>query len=869
MAAPALKLRHGMIETAAIRFGPAGRFELQPQQRRLLVDGAAVKLGARAFDLLALLAGERHRTLARDELLARVWPGVVVEPNNLEVQVWALRRVLGADAIATVPGRGYRFTAPVHEPAPEVAPAVPATEPGSAAAAAAASAASAAAAPLVRLIGRDDELATLQRLLTQARLVTVTGAGGVGKTLLLRHLLHRLATQQRLDTCWVELAALSDAGQVLPAVAAALGVPLGAADPQQALAAAAAPLEVVVALDNAETAPDGAIAAAQALLARAPKVRVVVTSQLPLRVAGEHLLHLDGLALPAPDADAAAVLRAPAVVLLAERARQLRPDFVLQPSDAEAAAAICRAVDGSALAIELAAARVPLIGTAAVARALAEPGALLDALGRGRRDAPPRQGSLRAALAWSHGLLDAASQAVFRGLAVFAGGASLAHAERVLAGPELDRWAVLRALDDLLERSLLALAPGEAPRYRLLEAPLALAREQLAAAPDAEALRTRHAQVVLGDLVTAFADVNAGRARYDDFIALAEGELDNARAAFDWALTHAPALAVAAARPLGNALGVARLADTQRLYDRTEPLLERIDDDALRLQWLLGATSLFSLREPLRSMAFAERAAALARTLGDATALARALGAQAACRQRREPEFHRAAMAEALALERDDWPPFARMHVAIVESGFAFHDGQMERCRGAVRRWLHWAEACGSSLDRDVAAANLADIELASGDVAEAARLARGLVARWQGTRQVRALALARLTLAAALLAADDAPAARAVAVEAWPAAAAWLQLPDWSLVLAGLAALEGRPRAAALLLGFAEQGYARAGDRLEPLAARLRERVLERLGRPLDAAALAALRAQGATLDAERAGALGLATDDGEGATP
>ncbi|MBK9360963.1 MAG: winged helix-turn-helix domain-containing protein [Rubrivivax sp.] len=151
-----------------------------------------MKLGARAFDLLALLLAERERTLARQELLERVWPGVVVEPNNLDVQVWTLRRAIGTDAIATIPGRGYRFALPVQAPPLPAAVARPVPPP--------------ATAPLARLIGRDADLAELAAGLAAGRLVTVTGAGGIGKTLLVRHLLQRLAGEGQRDTCWVELA---------------------------------------------------------------------------------------------------------------------------------------------------------------------------------------------------------------------------------------------------------------------------------------------------------------------------------------------------------------------------------------------------------------------------------------------------------------------------------------------------------------------------------------------------------------------------------------------------------------------------------------------------------------------------------------
>lgn len=830
----------------SIRFD---RFELQPRARRLLRAGEPVRLGARAFDLLALLVAERERTLSRDELLERVWPGVVVEPNNLDVQVWALRRAIGTEAIVTIPGRGYRFTLPVLAPPLPASTARPAPPPS--------------VAPLARLIGRDADLAELAAVLADRRFITVTGAGGIGKTLLVRHLLQRLAGEERRDTCWVELAALNDDADVLPAVAAALGVPLGGTDLQQALAAAVAPLQLVVALDNADAVPTGTVAAAQALRARAPGVQVVVTSQVPLRIAGEQVLQLDGLALPPPDADAETVLRAPAVELLVERVRQLQRGFVLGAGDAHTAAAICQMLDGSALAIELAAARVPLLGLTGVAKALGEAGAVLDLPGAARRDAPPRQHSLRAALQWSHDLLGAVEQRVFRRLAVFAGGTSLELAEAVLCGPDLDRWTLLQAMDDLAARSLLRVSGDMAPRYRLLDAPLALARERLAAAPEAGALHERHARVLTAQLAKALDEVLAGRCTEDTFVRDAEPELDNARAALAWALQHDAALAVALARPLGTALTSRRLGEAMRVYDHTEPLLPQAGDDAVRLHWLLGAAAMLNLRQPARSLRLAQLAGTLAREHGDTRSLARALCLIASNRDPSAAPLQDAALAEALALERDDWPAYLRQHLAGAESIRAHHRGDVARCRDATQRQLLLAEAAGTSSHADAARTNLADLELAAGRPDEAVRLGRELVARWLSTRNARSLASARLNLAHALLAMDDAAAARAVAAEAWPGAGTWMLQPYWGLALALLAALEGRPRAAAALLGYADQVFRQRGERPEPNEARTRARATAIATAALGAEAVAAIVRRGALLTDEQAGRLGLALED------
>lgn len=180
--------------SAILRFD---RFQLQPAERRLLADGRPVELGARALDLLRVLVEHAGRLVSKDELLDRVWPGVIVEEANLHVQVSALRKVLGREAIATVPGRGYQFVLPVHCDTPQAAP-VPASQ---------------ALQPdgLPSLLGRDAELRRLRELVGQAPLVTVTGAGGCGKTLLARHLLQALQGGRPQGVAWVELLDVADA----------------------------------------------------------------------------------------------------------------------------------------------------------------------------------------------------------------------------------------------------------------------------------------------------------------------------------------------------------------------------------------------------------------------------------------------------------------------------------------------------------------------------------------------------------------------------------------------------------------------------------------------------------------------------------
>ncbi len=411
----------------ALRFG---RFELQRSERRLLFDSRPVMLGARAFDLLVALADRRGELVGKNELLDRVWPGLVVEEGNIAVQVNALRKVLGGDLIGTVPGRGYCFTARVEGqvleapamavPAPDLQTRLPRVLPA--------------------LLGRSGDLATLGALVDGHALVSVTGAGGIGKTLLVQHLLDARRRAHRHGVCWVELAGVTEAAALPATVAEALGVRLGGGDPFAALALAVGPLDLLLALDNAEHLRDDVGRLAALLIDAAPALKLVVTSQVRLGLATERVLRLSTLDLPPAGAGVEQALASGAVALFVDRAQAADARFALTDANVASVVSVCRSVDGLALAIELAAARAPMLGIHGLASSM---GDRLQLLTRNRnRAAPPRQQTLRATLEWSHGFLDATEQAVFRRLAVVVGSCSLQLAQQIAAdaaGARADR----------------------------------------------------------------------------------------------------------------------------------------------------------------------------------------------------------------------------------------------------------------------------------------------------------------------------------------------------------------------------------------------------------------------------------------------
>jgi predicted ATPase/DNA-binding winged helix-turn-helix (wHTH) protein len=523
-----------------LRFGPAGRFELQPAERRLLVDGRPAALGARALDVLITLAGQPDHLVTKNELLDRVWPGLVVEEANLQVQISNLRKLLGGDVIATVPGRGYRFMAPVDRTAERPGPAPGAGEPP--------------AGPLVptnlpaeapTLYGRDDDVALVRGLVESHRLVTVVGAGGIGKTRVALAAAHSLSSRHADGTWLVELAPVADPGLLPGSIAHALGLQLrGQRPPLDELIAALQPQRLLLMLDNCEHLVEATSLLAQAIVTRTPHVRLLVTSQEALRLPAEQQYRLGPLAIPPTSErlEPSDALAFGAVRLFVERVVALDPRFRLDARHVAVVADICRQLDGLALAIELAAARVPSLGVEGVRQRLGE---RLRVLTAGSRIALRRHQTLRAALDWSHGLLASEERAVFRRVGVFSGGFTVEAAQRVASDEALDEWAVLDHLSGLVDKSLVVADGDDRPRYRLLESARAYALEKLAESGETDALARRHACFYADHFRCAADALFAGTSTEDAFTAARSVEIDNLRAALAWALGDAGDLQVA------------------------------------------------------------------------------------------------------------------------------------------------------------------------------------------------------------------------------------------------------------------------------------------------------------------------------------
>jgi len=422
--------------TTAYRFGP---FELQPNQRRLLNDGHPVELGHRAFDVLSVLVERAGQLVTKDQLLGLVWPGVVVEENNLQVQVSTLRKILGTTAIATTAGRGYCFTLEL--------------TPGSESSSLPVTPRHNLPSQLTSFIGHDDDLEEYAALLEQTRLLTLTGIGGCGKTRLAVELAKRVL-QSFPDGAWyVDLASLLDAERVALTVATLLGI-REENDRQMVdtLCDRLASKHMLLVLDNCEHLVAACAALVQRVIGAASGVRVLAASREGLSVAGERTVTVRSLSFPPPGSklDPRALDACEAVRLFVERARLLVPKFSLGDDSRDAVAEICRRLDGIPLAVELAAARVKMLTVEEIRARLDDRFRLLTG---GSKTAMARQQTLLATIQWSYDHLAPDQQQLLQRLSVFVGGWTLASATRV-AGEQLDEYAVLDVLTRLVEQSL-------------------------------------------------------------------------------------------------------------------------------------------------------------------------------------------------------------------------------------------------------------------------------------------------------------------------------------------------------------------------------------------------------------------------------
>lgn len=496
-----------------------GRFELQPCERRLLAGGEPLALGPRAFDVLVVLTERAGQLVTKDELLARVWPRLVVEENNLQAQVSALRRILGQATIETIPGHGYRLTAKVESAVPTPSPApLPQSNNNL-------------PHPLTTFVGREKDLAEQAHILRNSRLLTLTGIGGCGKTRLAIKLAEAVIPSFPDGVWFVDLAPVAEPERVALTVATTLGVREQPGEPfAQTLIRHFASQRSLLVLDNCEHLLAACASLAERLLLAASSVQVLVTSREGLGVPGECIVPVRSLAFPSQgEQDVQALTRFEAVRLFVDRARQVEAGFTLDAVNAPVVGEICRRLDGIPLALELAAARVKLLSVDQIRARLDDRFRLLTGSARGMS----RHQTLLGVLQWSYEHLMADEQRWLQRLSVFAGGWTLESATAV-AGQGCEEPETLQRMERLIDMSFVAvdLVAPAGPRYGMLETVRQYAQERLNESGESDAVRERHLAYFLALAKQAHPNFFTRSANH--WYRCLDGELSNILAAHAW-----------------------------------------------------------------------------------------------------------------------------------------------------------------------------------------------------------------------------------------------------------------------------------------------------------------------------------------------
>jgi len=514
-----------------ISFGP---FCLVLSKRLLTREGEPVELGARAIDTLIALITRPNEFVSKHELLAEIWPDVIVSEGSLRFQINGLRKALGdgqdgARYIVTSPGRGYCFVGEIsalprqaERAEPEIAPLGRAAD---------------FPAKLERMIGRTDELATLTARLPAARFVTIVGSGGVGKTTLAIAVAHSLLKNFDGSGLFLDLGMIKEPSIVPILLASMLNITVRSDDPVPNLITYLRDKRFLLILDNCEHVVEAAASLAERIFLASPHAYILTTSREPLRVEGEHVFRLTPLALPpdTPGLTATAALTFPATRLFYERAAASGADLDHGDQNAAIVARICRKLDGVALAIELAAGRVEAYGLEQTAELLDESLALL---WHGQRTAPPRQQTMQATLDWSYHLLSERERSVLRRLAVFVGHFTLQAALSVVSSDTVDEPLVINVIASLVAKSMVtARVLGSITQYRLLYATRCYALEIESGTPEINMIAARHAEFYCDRMRNAGSVGSFPNSNFDRALLLAE--MNDVRSALEWCFSPA------------------------------------------------------------------------------------------------------------------------------------------------------------------------------------------------------------------------------------------------------------------------------------------------------------------------------------------
>lgn len=565
--------------------------------------------------------------------------------------------------------------------------------------------------PLTTFVGRKAEIDDVRRVLGASRLVTLSGAGGLGKTRLAVQVAERAASGHADGVCYVDFAPLADPGLIAATVARALGLrdQLGLSAVDVAVRFVG-DRQMLVVLDNCEHVLDASAALLNALLGACPNLTVLTTSREPIGVAGEVIWRVPSLSLSDE-----------AVDLFTDRAHLVRPAFRLTETNRAAVTEICRRLDGMPLAIELAAARLRVLSPTEILDGLHDRFRLLTG---GARAAVPRHQTLRASVDWSHALLTEPERLLFRRLAVFRGGFDLDAAQYVAAEDGLGPDRILDLLTLLVDKSLVIADDSAArTRYRILETVREYALEKLGESGEDDRVSTRHRDFY--SLLAAVVDT-PGQSGQADALGRAATEFDNCRAAFAWSRDSGDAeaaLALASSlQPLWLALGHvheglawfdAVLIDDGSLPSDVAPVVyaRALADSVALRNWALGDA------KPDR----VDRALAIARECGDQALLARALTSRGIVAAHHSEPAHEY-FGEAAGLARTVGDRWRLSHILAWQATTAFVVGEPVTLLTAADEGHKLADAVGDRFASHQCRTWGGWAQAITGDLAEAAR---------------------------------------------------------------------------------------------------------------------------------------------------
>ena len=832
-----------------------GPFLLDPIAGVLTRAGITEALGPRAVAVLTALVQQPGEPVAKRALMQAAWTGLVVEDANLTVQVSAIRRVLAQVAggerwLETLARRGYRFNGPVIElrdgsaqhPRRESVGHLPEA--------------------LSSFVGREGELVDLKRLLAKNRLLTLVGAGGIGKTRLAVQVAAEARDAYRDGIWFVDLAPLADPVLVPSIAAQILGVHQAPCTPLiEALSRRVRGQRLLLIFDNCEHVLDVSARLAETLLQSAPEPTILATSREPLRIGGEQVYRLQALSLPQAGADVESIRHAESVLLFVDRAQHELHDFALTPEVAGSVSELCVRLDGIPLALELAAA---LVSTCSISEINAGLRNHFNLKTEGSRTALPRQRTLHATLDWSFDLLSIQERKVLRRASVFMGSFTADAAADVVSDDTLHPSRVGDLLAQLATRSLLIAEPSDVEiRYRLLETTRAYAQGKLDAAGETLATQRGHAEHFRRALDSA----ESSWLRLSDaqWRARHLPDVDNVRAALEWSLrgNGSATLAIALAGASGPMWGGLSLyAEGIERFEAASALLPVAAPTYEQARFWLWFGFLLEPSAPPRAIAAFQCSLDLYGTLGDpqgvaqaATWLARPLTIVG------QYEASASALALALpALERCGLPKLRAFYLA----NMGFLKTQTDDLCEARALFID-ASSLYLDLGSDVGAAaslhNIANTSWALGDLAAAESAFREVVAlhRNSGHRGKDPLGFSLGNLAGVLTERGKLDEALLTAREALPllhgSENAWLLIDHLAL----RTALVGNLPNAVTIAGFADAAHAARAATRQVNEVRARERVNELARTRFDASVLERYRESGARISATEACRLAL----------